>query len=106
MEVTRNVILDLLPLYLADEASKDSRKLVEKYLEKDAELAEMAKNPEAATLPENIPISLTEEGKMEAYREAKRLMLVRTVVLSVIISGSIITVLLLGLLAAGFFLEG
>ena len=33
--VTRGVILDLLPLYLADEVSTDTRRLVECYLETD-----------------------------------------------------------------------
>jgi hypothetical protein len=40
MEITRNVILDLLPLYLADEVSDDTRLLVEKYLETNPELAD------------------------------------------------------------------
>jgi anti-sigma factor RsiW len=105
MEITRDVILDLLPLYLAGEVSEDSRVLVERYLESDPELADMAKHPETAELLEDIPVSLTEEDKMEAYKEAKRLMLIRTVVLAFIISGSAITVLLVGVLAAGHFLR-
>lgn len=39
MEVTRNVILDLLPVYLMGEASPDTRALVEDYLQRDPELA-------------------------------------------------------------------
>ena len=39
MNVTREVILDLLPLYVAGEASPDTRALVESYLEQDPELA-------------------------------------------------------------------
>jgi hypothetical protein len=99
MEVTRNVILDLLPLYLADEASADSRVLVESFLDTDPELAELAKRPELAELPDDIPISLTKEDKMDAYREAKRLMFLRTVILATIISGSTIVVLLIVLAA-------
>ena len=44
MEVTRNVVLDLMPLYLAGEASADSRVLVESFLDTDPELADLAKN--------------------------------------------------------------
>ncbi len=39
MKVTREVILDLLPLYLAGEASPATRELVEEYLAQDPELA-------------------------------------------------------------------
>jgi anti-sigma factor RsiW len=39
MQISRNVILDLIPLYLADEASAESRALVEEYLAADPALA-------------------------------------------------------------------
>jgi hypothetical protein len=86
MEITRNVILDLLPLYLADEVSADTRTLVEKYLEADPELADVAEQSGAVELAEDIPIPLTKEDRMEAYREAKRIMLLRTVLLAAVIS--------------------
>jgi hypothetical protein len=40
MTVTRDVIVDLLPLYLAGEASEGSRALIDAYLRDDAVLAE------------------------------------------------------------------
>ena len=40
MEVTRAVIEDLLPLYLAGEASEDTVALVKSYLETDSQLAD------------------------------------------------------------------
>ena len=40
--ITRDVILDLLPLYLAGEASDDTRQLVEAYLQTDPKLAVLA----------------------------------------------------------------
>jgi len=42
MEITREVILDLMPLYVADEVSEDTRKLVEAYLETDEDLKHLA----------------------------------------------------------------
>ncbi len=39
MEITRNVIQDLLPLYLAGEASAETQALVEEFLSRDATLA-------------------------------------------------------------------
>jgi hypothetical protein len=38
MKVTRDVIVDLLPLYVAGEASVDTRTLVEEFLRQDPEL--------------------------------------------------------------------
>ena len=42
MKITRNVIIDLLPLYMADEVSADTRALVDSYLVTDPELAKIA----------------------------------------------------------------
>jgi len=51
MEIERNVILDLLPMYLADEVSPETRELVDKYLETDQDLARFAqKQKEVAVL--------------------------------------------------------
>jgi hypothetical protein len=105
MNVTRNVIIDLLPLYIADEASEDSRALVREYLEGDPELAEMAEEAARTELPADAPAPVTWEDKMKAYKEAKRMMLIRTVVLAVIISASALTLIALGLVGAAFFVR-
>jgi anti-sigma factor RsiW len=86
MGITRNVILDLLPLYLDDEVSTDTRALIEKYLETDSELATAAQRLAKAKLPGDIPVPLTKEDEMEAYKEAKRLMFLRTVVIAITVS--------------------
>jgi len=98
MEITRNVILDLLPLYLAGEVSADTRALVENYLETAPELAKVAKQSAAMELPGDIPIPLTKEDEMEAYRKAKKLMFLGTVILAVLISAA------MGLALLAFFL--
>jgi sensor domain CHASE-containing protein len=102
MAVTRNVILDLLPLYLADEVSADTRALVEKYLESDPELAGIAEQSAAIELPEDIPVPLTMENKMQAYREARRLMLLRTIVLAVTIAFIFLCLIILVVVAIFF----
>lgn len=105
MEITRNVIIDLLPLYIEDEASDDTKKLVKDYLEADPELAEMAKETADMKLPDDAPVPLTWEDKMEAYKEAKRLMLVRTIMMAGIISVSVLALLGLGTVAVMFLLR-
>jgi anti-sigma factor RsiW len=104
MEITRNVILDLLPRYLADEVSADTRTLVEEYLKTDPELDALAKRSAALELPEDIPVPLTKEDKMEAYKEAKRLMILRTVIVAVLLAFAFSICLMMALLAA-FFLS-
>jgi anti-sigma factor RsiW len=42
MNVTREIVKDLLPLYVSGEASPDTRALVESFLRDDAELARLA----------------------------------------------------------------
>jgi hypothetical protein len=104
MEITRNVILDLLPLFLADEVSADTRTLVTEYLETDPELADIATQTETMELPEDIPIPLTKEDKMEAYREAKRFIFLRTAKLAITKSFTVVCVFAMAMLAAAYFI--
>lgn len=86
MEIPRNVILDLLPLYMADEVSDETRALIEEYLETDPELAEIAEQTAAMELPGDIPIPLTEEHEMKAYRKSRLLMFLTIVILAVLMA--------------------
>jgi anti-sigma factor RsiW len=80
MEITRNVILDLLPMYLANEVNPETRGLIEKYLETDPELAYQArKQKESLEFPADIPVPLTEEDQIKAYKKS-RLQLAITIV--------------------------
>ena len=84
-KITRNVILDLMPLYLAGEASRDTRELVEEYFEKDKELAEMAKQSTTFNLPEDVPVPLEKDQALQLYIEAKRQMTIRMAIIGVFI---------------------
>ena len=101
-EITRDVILDLLPLYLADEASADTRILVEKYLEQDPTLARIAEQSHVM-LADDAPLPLTKETQMETYKETKRIMLWRTAIIAGAIALVLLVVLVLAL-GAAFFL--
>lgn len=103
MKITRNVILDLLPIYAAKEASSDTTALVDEYLESDPELADIAKNMATLELPGDAPVPLTKEDEMDAYKEAKRLLLQRTIIVAAIIVASLMTFGILALLALSFF---
>jgi len=86
MEITKNVILDLLPLYLADEVSEDTRTLVENYLDTDKELATLAKQSAALEFPGDTPVSLTDEDKMKTYKKTRWLLFLTIVILSILIA--------------------
>lgn len=86
MDITRDVILDLLPLYLADEVSADTRALVDKYLESDPQLANLAKQSAEMELSRDIPVPLTEEHKMKAYRRTRWIMILTVVILAALMA--------------------
>lgn len=102
MEVTRDVILDLLPLYLDGEVSADTRVLVEKFLGADPGLARIAERSNAIRLAEDIPVPLAKEDQMEAYLEAKKLMFRRTLVWAGVIG--LMLFACMGLATLAFFL--
>ncbi len=41
MKITRNVVMDLLPVYLTGEASSDTKDLIEEFLRQDSEFANL-----------------------------------------------------------------
>jgi hypothetical protein len=86
MKITRDVIQDLLPLYLANEVSDDTRALVDAYLEGDPELAAQIKKYEADPTKTEIPIPLTQDDELEAYQKAKHWLAVRTIILAIFIA--------------------
>ena len=55
MNVTREVVVDLLPLYVSGEASPATRALVEAWLRDDPELAREAQALAAAPVPVGGP---------------------------------------------------
>jgi predicted anti-sigma-YlaC factor YlaD len=70
MEVTRDVIKDLLPLYVAGEGSPATRALVAEYLARDPELAAEARVFAEATAAD-AGVSPPAEIELEALRRTK-----------------------------------
>lgn len=86
MEITKNVILDLLPLYLADEVSEDTRTLIENYLDSDEELAALVEQSAAMEFPEDIPVLLTDEDKIKTFKKTRWLLVLTIIILSILIA--------------------
>ena len=95
--VTKNVILDLLPLYLAGDVSDDTRALVEDYLSRDPELERAARVAEAFGEAGAVPAPKRKEAAMKAFTEAKHRLWMRALTLAILIT-SLFAVALFGAL--------
>jgi predicted S18 family serine protease len=89
MEVSRNVVMDLLPVYLAGEASQDTRALVEEYIQSDKELAQMVEEAKKQPFPENIKIPINKDTEMESLRKSQA-MIRRTI----LVGGAVLLIVL------------
>jgi anti-sigma factor RsiW len=80
MTITRKVVLDLIPLYAANELSEDSRRIVEDFLKTDPDLAELVKKMTGNGLRGIPPASPSREAELRAFVQTKRIMLIRSIV--------------------------
>lgn len=85
MKVTRDVILDLLPLYLANEASEDTRALVKSFLEQDQEFAQLANETPNELLAAKTAVPLTKEHELKTLERTKTMLKLRSLLLGVAI---------------------
>ena len=77
MEVTREVVLDLLPLYLAGEASPASRAAVEEFLQRDPELAQSIRSRWVENLARVVPSPLPPDLELRSLRRTRNLLAVQ-----------------------------
>ena len=71
MNVTREVILDLLPVYLAGEASPDTRALIEEFVEQDKELAQRIRVQWADNFAKIAPAALQPDLELRSLRRTR-----------------------------------
>ncbi|SPE51479.1 hypothetical protein SBV1_1330019 [Verrucomicrobia bacterium] len=71
MNVTRDIINDLIPLYVANECSADTRALVQEYLQKNPQLADELRRIISTPVPGAVP-SGNGPDEVRAFREARR----------------------------------
>lgn len=76
MEITREVVTDLLPAYLSGEASADTRNLVEGFLDGDPEFARRVEEKWRRNLEalEVLPPALPPDTEKTAFEQTKRLL--------------------------------
>jgi ferric-dicitrate binding protein FerR (iron transport regulator) len=71
MNVTKEIINDLIPLYAANECSADTRALVEEYLQRNPQQAEEFQRVMETSVPEAVP-SANSLDEVRSFREARR----------------------------------
>ncbi len=74
MKITRDVIIDLLPLYLANEASEESRKLIEQFLADDPALAKLVEQSDHESWRNDVPVPLKKEDEMKSFEKTKQIL--------------------------------
>lgn len=72
--VTRDVIEDLLPLYVAKEASRGTCTLVEAFLGRDPDLARLASGMASSLPAERTPKLLGEDAEMRSIRRTRNML--------------------------------
>jgi hypothetical protein len=71
MEISREVILDLVPLYMAGEASPATRALVEEYLAHDPEFDRRLRSDWVAGVGRTAPTALPPEIELRSLRRTR-----------------------------------
>ena len=72
MEINKNIILDLLPIYLSNEASKETIELVEKYLAENDDIARIVQiQRESLNISSKIPVPLSRDHQITAYKKSR-----------------------------------
>ena len=70
MTVTKDVVIDLLPVYLSGEASADTSRLVEEFLQQDRDLAERVRNQWTKALSAGPPAAIAPDLELRSLRQA------------------------------------
>lgn len=75
MNITRDVVTDLWPLYESGEASADTRKLVDEFLRGDVELARRLREDESGKMLAAAPVKLPPDHETRALNRVRIAML-------------------------------
>ena len=71
MNVSKEIINDLIPLYVANECSADTRALVEEFLQRNPQQAEELRRVRATSVPQTV-LSAKSLDEVRSFREARR----------------------------------
>ena len=81
MNITKDIISDLIPLYVANECSADTRALIEEYLRQHPQEAAELRRIMSTSMPGAVPAAKNLE-EMDSLRKARRIVRRRSWVLA------------------------
>jgi hypothetical protein len=84
MNITKDIITDLLPLYQSGEVSEDTRKLVDAYLHDHPDFAREAKAALKNPFPQTAVPKLNQE-ELSSLRKTKRILRLRSTIMALAI---------------------
>lgn len=90
MRITKDIINDLLPLYLSGECSSDTGKLVEEYLQSHPDFEKEVKEFTTNPLPDSQLQSLEKNDEMKSLRKTRLLLKMRSYLLGFAIFCSLV----------------
>ena len=90
MNVTREVITDLLPLYNSGDCSPDTKRLVAEFLESDPDFARRLRIAAQNPLPTSIPQHLKKEDEMTTLARTQRFLRMRSTIMGLAIFFSLV----------------
>ncbi len=83
MNITREVISDLLPLYLEGEASPDTQALIKEFFKQDPEFEQLVQAGENEKLPYHNPsTTLSRDAEMLTLEKTKKLLRKRSLMMA------------------------
>ena len=77
MNISKDVINDLLPLYFSEDCSTDTMQLVEEYFETNPDFEKWAKRLNNNPIPKEIPQSLEKADEMNSLLKTRSLLRAR-----------------------------
>ncbi|VAW34576.1 hypothetical protein MNBD_CHLOROFLEXI01-4536 [hydrothermal vent metagenome] len=92
MKISRDVILDLLPVYLANEASDDTRALVEQFLVDDPALTKLVEQTDQEKWVGEIPVPLNKEHEMKSFEKTKQLLFQQKLFLAIAVATTLMMI--------------
>ncbi len=77
MIISKDIINDLLPLYLSEDCSADTKQLVEKYLKSNPDFEKHAKRLNENPIPKNVLQPLQKTDELKSLLKTRRLLKAR-----------------------------
>jgi len=85
MEITKDVIADLLPIYNSRECSADTKRLIEEFLRANPDFEQQANISSKIALNTPILQKLQKSDEMKSLKKAKRLLKTRATIMALAI---------------------